>query len=401
MEREILSLILSVVLIILLVRFRVDLGVSMLAGAATLALVVGRAPLWTLAELGRAAIAPDTLLLLARIISIMALSALTGSLGYLDRFASGLRALISDNRIVIALIPAFGGLLPMPGGTMLTAPMVESAVKTGHATPEQKLFVSYWFRHVWEYIWPLYPGVVVGAALVKRPVSDFFLYNWPITLAAIASGAFFVLRRVDAGRNQRAKRANGGWKDILVGVWPFGVVVAGVMTLEVELILVILAVIAALVIVERPPGINIWRAFRRGTEFQIVTLIVGVAAYQHLLGAVSVVDAVPPLLLRMNLPEVVVIAAVPLIIGLITGVTLAFIAVSFPLLIPLMGGPDINMELVMLGFAAGFVGCLLSPVHLCLVITREYFGASWGGIYRMLLPACAAIMVVAALIVIL
>ncbi|MCK4914670.1 MAG: hypothetical protein KAS89_00795, partial [Candidatus Eisenbacteria sp.] len=73
MEREILSLILSVVLIVLLVRFRVDLGVSMLAGAATLALVVGRAPLWTLAELGRAAIAPDTLLLLARIITIMAL----------------------------------------------------------------------------------------------------------------------------------------------------------------------------------------------------------------------------------------------------------------------------------------------------------------------------------------
>jgi integral membrane protein (TIGR00529 family) len=401
-EREILALIISVVLIVLLVRFRVDLGVSMLAGAATLALVVGRAPLWTLVELGRAAIAHDTLLLLARIITIMALSALAGKLGYLDRFASGLRALISDNRIVIALIPAFGGMLPMPGGTMLTAPMVESAVSTGHATPEQKLFVSYWFRHVWEYIWPLYPGVVVGAALVNRPVSDFFLYNWPITLAAIASGAFFVLRRVDAGRNHRSRDGvGGGWKNILIGVWPFGVVVAGVLVLEIELILVILAVIVVLVILERPAGMDIWRAFRRGTEFQIVTLIVGVAAYQHLLGAVSVVDAIPPLLLRMSLPEVVVIAVVPMIIGLVTGVTLAFIAVSFPLLIPLMGGPDINMELVMLGFASGFVGCLLSPVHLCLVITREYFGASWGGIYRMLLPACAVIMVVAALIVLL
>ena len=160
-------------------------------------------------------------------------------------------------------------------------------------------------------------------------------------------------------------------------------------------------VVAVLVVLERPPRVDIWRALRRGTEFQIVTLIVGVGAYKHLLDAAAIVDAIPPFLLRMNLPEVVVIAAVPLIIGLITGVTLAFIAVSFPLLIPLMGGPDVNMELVMLGFAAGFVGCLLSPVHLCLVLTREYFGASWGGIYRMLLPACAAIMVVAALIVLL
>jgi len=401
LERELLSLLLSVVLIIVLVRFRVDLGVSMLAGAATLALVAGRAPLWTLAELGRAAIARDTLLLLARIITIMALGALAGKLGYLDRFASGLRALISDNRVVVALIPAFGGLLPMPGGTMLTAPMVESAVSTGHATPEEKLFVSYWFRHVWEYIWPLYPGLVVAASLVGRPVGDFFAYNWPLTLVAVAAGAFFVLRHVDAGRNPRERSANGGWRDILIGVWPFGVVVAGVLVLKVELVLVILAVILVLVILERPSGGDVWRAFRRGTEFQIVTLILGVAAYQHLLGAAAVIDAVPPFLLRMNLPEAVVIVVVPLIIGLITGVTLAFIAVSFPLLIPLMGGPEVNMELVMLGFAAGFAGCLLSPVHLCLVLTREYFGASWAGIYRMLLPSTAAIMAVAVLIVLL
>ncbi|MBN2566000.1 MAG: DUF401 family protein, partial [Candidatus Eisenbacteria bacterium] len=342
------------------------------------------------------------LLLLARIIMIMALGALAGRLGYLDRFASGLKALIADNRIVIALIPAFGGLLPMPGGTMLTAPMVETAVSAGHATPEQKLFVSYWFRHVWEYIWPLYPGVVVGAALVNRRASDLFFTNWPITVAAIAAGALFVLRKVDAGVNERARDARGGgWKDLTVGVWPFGVVVAGVLVLKIELVLVIAAVIAILVVLERPARADVWRSLKRGTEFQIVTLIIGVAAYQHLLESASIVEAVPPFLLKMNMPEMAVIAAVPLIIGLITGVTLAFIAVSFPLLLPLMGGAHADMQLVMLAFASGFVGCLLSPVHLCLVLTREYFRASWGGIYRMLVPSCAAIMIVATLIVLL
>jgi integral membrane protein (TIGR00529 family) len=400
LEREILSLILSVVLIVVLVRFRVDLGVSMLAGAATLALIVGRTPLWTLAELGRAAIDYDTLLLLARIITIMALGALAGKLGYLARFASGLRALISDNRIVIALIPMFGGLLPMPGGTMLTAPMVESAVSTGHATPEQKLFVSYWFRHVWEYIWPVYPGVVVGAALAGREVADLFIANWPATVAAIGAGWLFVLRKVDAGRNHRSGTRVSGWKDILHGVWPFAIVIAGVLVLKFELVLVILVVIAALALIERPNGTDIWKAFRRGTEFQIVTLIVGVAAYKHLLEAAEIIDAVPPFLLDMNLPITAVIAIVPLIVGLITGVTLAYIGVCFPLLIPLMGSP-VNMQLVMLAFVSGFVGCLLSPVHLCLVLTREYFHATWGGIYRMLLPSCAAIMAVAVLIVLL
>jgi len=400
LEREILSLILSVVLIIILVRFKVDLGISMLAGAATLALVVGRSPLWTLTELGRAAIDPDTLLLLARIITIMALGALAGRLGYLGRFASGLRALIADNRIVIALIPMFGGLLPMPGGTMLTAPMVESAVSSGDSTPEEMLFVSYWFRHVWEYIWPVYPGVVVAAALVGCTVSDLFAANWTATVAAIVAGWVFVLRRVKAGRNERTGGVRGGWRDIAHGVWPFAIVIAGVLVLKFELVLVILVVIAALVVLERPPALDVWKAFRRGTEFQIVTLIVGVGAYKHLLEVAEIVEAVPPFLLAMNLPLTAVVAIVPFIVGLITGVTLAYIGVCFPLLIPLMGTPA-NMELVMLAFVSGFVGCLLSPVHLCLVITREYFHATWGGIYRMLLPSCAAIMAVAALTVLL
>jgi integral membrane protein (TIGR00529 family) len=291
----------------------------------------------------------------------------------------------------------------MPGGTMLTAPMVESAVRTGHTTPEEKLFISYWFRHVWEYVWPVYPGVVVAAALVQCNVSALFAANWTATVTAIAAGALFVLRKVDAGRNTRVRGGvNGGWKNIAHGVWPFGIVIVGALVLKFELALVILVVIAALVAIERPAGVDVWRAFRRGTEFQIVTLIVGVGAYQHLLKAAHVVDAVPPFLLSMNLPEVAVIVAVPLVIGLITGVTLAYIAVCFPLLLPLMGAPgDVNMELVMLAFVSGFVGCLLSPVHLCLVLTREYFGASWGGIYRKLLPSCAAIMVVAGLIVLL
>ena len=94
MEREIISLLLSVVLIIILVRFKVDLGVSMLAGAATLALVVGNTPLWTLTELGRAAIARDTLLLLARIITIMALVLVKREL---DRDLEAKRALQRDS----------------------------------------------------------------------------------------------------------------------------------------------------------------------------------------------------------------------------------------------------------------------------------------------------------------
>jgi len=48
-----------------------------------------------------------------------------------------------------------------------------------------------------------------------------------------------------------------------------------------------------------------------------------------------------------------------------------------------------------LAFVAGFIGVLLSPVHLCLVLTREYFKADIWGIYKKIIPASGIIIVVA------
>jgi hypothetical protein len=61
--------------------------------------------------------------------------------------------------------------------------------------------------------------------------------------------------------------------------------------------------------------------------------------------------------------------------------------VGFPLLIPFLGGDHLDLKLVMFAYALGFFGVLLSPLHLCLSLTREYFNANWKGIYRPLLPS--------------
>lgn len=398
MGREVIALAVSVGVVIALLRFRVDLGITMLVAAASLALASGQTPWWALRELGRAAVERDTLLLLARIVAIIALGEIAGKLGYLNRLVTGLRKLIPDNRFVIALMPAFGGLLPMPGGAMLTAPMVESSVPAGGATPEQKFFVNYWFRHVWEYIWPLYPGVVVGAALIGRSVNDIFVFNWPLTVAAIAGGALFVLRRVNAGRNERRPgEGHAARRDVLLGMLPFAVVIAGVLVLKLEVVIVVLAVAALLVAVGRPAPRDVLRAFAHGAEYQVITLIVGVAAYNQVLTEARIIDAIPELFVRLHMPALLVICLIPMMLGLITGVTLAFIAVAFPLLLPLMGGADVNMRLVMLAYAAGFVGCLLSPVHLCLVLSRQYFKADIAKSYRLLLLPCLTVMAVAVL----
>jgi integral membrane protein (TIGR00529 family) len=403
MERDIVALTISIVLMIILVRFRLDLGIAMLLGAVSMALVSGRAIGWTGLEVWRGVIAKDSLLLFGRIATILMLGAFAGRLGYLDHVVSGLKRLIRDNRIVVALVPAFGGLLPMPGGTMLTAPMVENALKSTDVGPEDRFFIAYWFRHVWEYVWPLYPAIILAAAIIDRPVADIARVTYPLTLAAIASGILLVLRRTPAGRNEiSAKERKGAGLALAKGSLPFVVVIVGALVFKFEVILVVLVVVSLLAVFEKAHLSDVLASLRKGTEFQIITLVFGVSAYKHLLIATGIREAVPEFLMQIQVPELLVIIAVPMLIGLVTGVTAAFVAVTFPLLMPIiMRGGGIDMELVMLAFGSGFVGCLLSPVHLCLVLSREYFGASFGGIYRLLIPATLAIMAVAVAIVLL
>ncbi len=54
-----------------------------------------------------------------------------------------------------------------------------------------------------------------------------------------------------------------------------------------------------------------------------------------------------------------------------------------------------HISAISFAFASGYVGVLLSPVHLCLILTREYFGAEMHGIYRKTVTASILIMTVA------
>ena len=58
------------------------------------------------------------------------------------------------------------GLLPMIGGAMFSAPMVEEASQGLNVSRERKTFVNYWFRHSLETIFPLYPSLVLAAGLI-------------------------------------------------------------------------------------------------------------------------------------------------------------------------------------------------------------------------------------------
>ena len=57
--------------------------------------------------------------------------------------------------------------------------------------------------------------------------------------------------------------------------------------------------------------------------------------------------------------------------------------VTFPIIMAMYGNaPDLGA--ITFAFASGFAGVMLSPTHLCLVLTVQYFKADLAGTYRLM-----------------
>ena len=87
------------------------------------------------------------------------------------------------------------------------------------------------------------------------------------------------------------------------------------------------------------------------------------------------IESIPKLATQYDLPPELVIAAVCFTIGILTGMIAAYVGLGFTLLAGLLYQPEIVPGHIFIATLSGFTGFLLSPAHLCVVLTTEYFRA--------------------------
>ncbi len=430
------------VLMVLLIRFRLDVSYALAVGALAVGILfgidwhdfphgLGASLLGVPACFVLIAAEPQTLQLLGLILFITFLGNVLKHVEGLRLLMGALKGILRDRRAAMAVAPAFIGLLPMPGGALFSAPMVGELTEDLGLPGEHRALINFWFRHVWELTWPLYPGLLVATVVLGVPFEKLIVVNLPMTLGAILIGAAVCFRGVkipadgsrpqisDCGlpiadsqseiRNPRSEM-RAGWADLFAAVWPVLLLVAltaalaTAQKLGVKLalstdtsLLIALAIVNPLYLCfKRVP----WRetaVLVRGTlTLRLIVLVFGVMAFGGMLKEYRAADGLPRDLAAWGIPGVVLLFVVPMAVGLLTGYTPACVAICFPVLSALMvDATGVHYGRIAFAFAGGFLGVLLSPVHLCLVLTAEYFKADFGRVYRRLLLPAALLALVA------
>jgi integral membrane protein (TIGR00529 family) len=385
-------------LLLVLIRLKWDLGLVLFLDACLAAVLFGMRPLAFGHAVFYGTVSGETLKLAAIVVLVLYLGEFLQSSGAFRAMVGALKNLVRDDRLILAIPSAFIGRLPMMGGAMMGAPIVDEAARRWDVPPDWKTFYNYWFRHVWEYWWPLYLSVIMASAIFRVPVWKIGLYQALYSAVAIGAGLAVLFRKLP--RLPREREGNGSWKDaaLVVGsIWPIVLTIVLIFVFRLDM-LIALAVAAVLTqVASRSDLKGRWAVVARSFSPRTVWLTVAVMVFKRVLedsGALeAVVRAVPP----HGASAYILLFAAPFVVGLLTGVNQAYVAIAFPLLVPIVGTGAPDMVLLTFAFVSGFAGILLSPAHLCLALTAEYFKADMRRVYRILIGPVAAVFGVALL----
>ncbi|MDR1045682.1 MAG: DUF401 family protein [Candidatus Adiutrix sp.] len=390
--------------------FKLPLWLAILAGCLILAALTSL-PLGRLILIPpRTAVDADFIALLLMIFGILVLSGVQGASGQGRRQVRYMERIIPWPRVRLVIFPAMVGLLPMPGGALFSCPMLEEAAQGLNLDPRRKVLINYWFRHIWEVSWPLYPGYVLASSLLGLDLLTLLQYTFPMVFTSFGLGWFFLMRDLapppDAGRpgpaEARAALISFLYESLpllvtLVGAVVFSLLISrfapGVPSQAAFIFSVALGIALALFQGRGRMEAPLFKiAFNTG-NFRLVLLVYAIFIFQDVIEASGLVSKIGAQG-ESGLLLLFLVTALPFFSGLLTGIMVGFVGVCFPLIIGviLKSGLEGHMApLIVMALVAGNVGMLLSPLHVCLVVTLEYFKSAYLDVWRTLFRPLAAL----------
>lgn len=384
---ELITICICLGLLAFLLQIKMRLGRAMLLTAFALAVLLGVTPQmllqtaaqeWQNKPLGQTTgylfASLTTLLTFVNILGI----ALTHT-GVSQRLLPSIQGLFRSRRAALASIPLMMGMLPTPGGIMLSAPMVRQLGDQIGIDRSRQAALNYLFRHQWESVWPLFPAVPLIQGMLGIRAADLVLHNLPIMLCGTAAGIVFLL--LPGLPPKQFHTRHGRFTDNLTGFlhafWPIGVTALLYAAAGITPAAGIIAATVLFLFLHRV-RLKQWLAiFKSGIEFDVVLLIFGALLFKLIIETSRSVDAVVAFLTAIHVPPLFLVFFLPFLVVFLTGLTMPTAAITFPFLVPFIGtGTEAKLGIETLAFSGIICGLAMTPIHLCLSLSASYFDTS-------------------------
>jgi len=365
---------------------RVHYGLALLIGTVTLGLF-SPLSLQQFVDVFTSALTDITTLDLILIVSLIPLLAhCMKEAGMLDNLIESVKGVLSS-RAVLIFLPAVMGALPMPGGALLSAPLIDNEAKRLNLSGEERSFINVWFRHWIFFVYPLSSSLILAASLTGVGLYPLILIQFLPLLLYLLLGYFVSIRKIeDEGEGEKRRDAkillsipvNMSPIVLVVLLNILGVDMAAALAIGVAFVLVMNKI--------KPRRAALW--LRRGFDWRLPFAIIGVMSFRYMMEDSGAVLTVLPYIEATGLPKPLLLIVIAWTVGLATAMPTAGIAIIIPIAIVMVG--NLTPILTSVIYLTMVLSYLISPMHLCLILTVEYYKARLRAVYQKLIPTAVA-----------
>jgi hypothetical protein len=337
---------------------------------------------------------------------VMCLENLLRTSGILKSFTAAARKIFGSERALLVFMPSFLGFLPSLGGAIFSAPMVYEAGKRYRLSPELNTTINYWFRHIWQFCNPILPAILLASAFTHIPLGKIIAHQFIFSLAALLIGILFLLtgkayatplpeehwlspgntpieNNPPLGDNPPAENNNSPEEafssrelrnSIILAAGPILANVFLVVFFNLNTALAMGLVLMAMVLILKFNLRQIKNMLASSLDYRIEWGVISILFFQNILNVTGTIDGMITFFQSSGIPGVAVVCLVSFFVALSTSIDQSFVAVAFPLIGALSGD---SLNAVAAAYLCGTAGMMLSPTHLCLLVSVEYFKANF------------------------
>jgi len=378
---DLVGVIVAVALVFVLLFLRKNMALVMLGGSLVLALFMRVDLPESFGIIRDALTSADAINLLAAIMGVGILGELMYYNGAMEKAIAALKALIRDSRVLIMLLPSLIALLPIPGGAYFSAPLVEQVGMGLKMSPARKALANVYFRHFIMSVFPFFPGFIAMISLSDISAGPLAALSIPPVAVASLVGTWFIFRKT--GRESPVKGEQLHFveniKNFLYGLLPVILAAAALVVLGWPFWAALLPALAV-ALLQYLAGKG-WPAelknrlflLLKGIPVMVLLGVAGIMVFKEFIANSGAMEQLSELFNNAGIPPVLLILLFPYLAGLVTGSCYASLVLTLPVLVPLLGITGNSTAMLVLAYQGAFWGYVASPVHLCQLLTVEYF----------------------------
>jgi integral membrane protein (TIGR00529 family) len=310
---------------------------------------------------------------------------------------------------ILGILPAIYGLMPVPGGALFSAPMIDEEGETYKLNNIQKNFLNVWFRHIWFSIFPISSAMILICSTEFSNIDIYLLImvNLPAFIASIIIGYYYLKNFIKNRENisSKKKRDYSGLIFLLPPTLPiiFYIFLQIIDFPQIRSFLI--GIIFSLIILYILLNIKIYdyiNIIKNSLTLKMIYAIFGIIIFRGIFELSGASNNIAEVIMNFPFPPIILIIFIPMILGILTGYNLGAVALSYPLIEPFFQFTGINIiGLTSIIFISSLVGYLISPIHLCNVLSSEFLRTDTTSMYRMYIPSSFFILIVQLIFVIL